>query len=456
MTKSIPVKSLSILLALALLCSMGLMTLVLSNPSTAGAQPWSMYFAQTYVMDDGEYDQVWVSIMHEDQSVTDVQLTNEDEEEVVQDPSIAIAPNGNIIVAWENNGGHNHQIHYAVLNGAGTVIKGETALTSSGGATGNYDPCVAVTPDGKVFIVWEHLAAVGNDPVAYAILDSSGNILTTQTNITGSNEMYDPTVGTSTKDATNNNVVIAWEEDDVDEQVWFTVLNSSGGTVVANTQVTSNGVDSENINVTILPGGNFAIVWDEYDGSNYWQVWFTIRAADGSIVKANTPLTTSTMNSNQAGIATTPSGNSVIVWTEGGNSIQYTIMDGSGNEVKVISAITSFDDSQDGDVAIDKDGNTVVSWQDGREDPRRVSFSILSPDGTITASSLALTDGTYQIDLVGARGTRQVATEPSLPRPVGGEAFAPDKMAVVAPWVTLAIAIISGTGILIRRRITAS
>jgi hypothetical protein len=469
MIKSMTAKGLSIILALALLCSMGLMTLVLSSPSTAGAQPWSMYFAQTYVMEDeGEDNQVWVSIMHEDQSVTDVQITtNGDGEEGVSDPSVAIAPNGNIIVAWENYEGDYSQIHYAVLDNNGAVIKGETALTSTN--YDNYDPSVAVTPDGKVFIAWES-GPEGDDPVAYAILDSSGNILSAQTTITRPDDIDDPTVATSTKDASNNNVVIAWEEEDGDDgpdQVWFTVLNSAGGTEVTATKVTSTSQDSEEINAAVLPNGNFAIVWEDYDGSDQ-QIWFTIRGADGSIVKGNTKLTTSNESSDDPSVAATPGGDIVIIWEESvpdeDESVFYAILNGSGNVVKAIAEVTTSSlDDDDCDVAIDRNGNMVISWEHrlGEEEEEvneRVSFAILAPGGAIVTTDQALTDGTYDILLDGGEGKRNVATKPTTTpsRPVGGEAFSPDKMAVVAPWVMLAIAITTGTGMLIRRRRTAS
>ncbi len=462
MVKSISVKGFSILLALALLCSMGLMASVLSSPSTVGAQPWSMYFAQTYVMEDESgFDQVWVSIMNEDQAVTDVQITNEDGERDVEDPSIAIAPDGNIIVAWQYWDGSYYQIHYAVLDSSGAVIKGETALTSSG-KTESYDPCVAVTPDGKVFIVWEYNPD-GDDPVTYAVLDSSGNILTTQTNISRPEDVDDPTVATSTKDATNNNVVIAWEENDGDDQVWFTILNSAGGTVVAATQVTSNGEYSEDINVAVLPGGNFAIVWEESDGSDE-QIWFTIRGADGGIIKGNTQVTTSGEDSYQPGVAATPGGNIVIIWSEPvdgeDENVFYTILNGSGNVVKIITEVTtsSFSDD-DCDVAIDQNGNIVISWEDWQGEGDKVDFAILASDGTIVTTDQALTSGTYDVDLDGGEGRRQVATKPTpatTPVPVGGEAYSPDKMTIVAPWVALGIAIVAGTGMLVRRRRTAS
>lgn len=461
MTKSISAKSLSILLALTLLCSMGLITLVLSSPSTAGAQPWSMYFVQTYIIDDSEYGEVWISIMDESQTVTDIQITSESDMAYVSDPSVAIAPDGNIIVAWESleASDSDDQIHYAVLDSSGAVVRGNTALTSN--TDGNYEVCVAVTPDGKVFVVWERNVE-GDDPISYAILDTTGNILSTQTSITGSEDMDDPTVGTSTKDATNNNVVIAWEEDNGSgyNEVWFTILNSTGDTMVAKTQVTTNGVDSDDVNVAVLPGGNFAIVWEEDDGSDE-QVWFTIYGSNGSIVKENTKLTTSEANSDDPGVAATPGGNIVIVWSEPVpdeyDNVFYAILNSSGNVVKAIAEVTTSSlDDDDCDVAIDRNGNIVISWEDWRGETDRVSFAILTSGGTIVATDLALTDGTYDISLDNEEGRRQVATKPTPLRPVGGEAFSPDKMVVMAPWIALSIAITIGTGILVRRRRTAN
>ena len=299
--------------------------------------------------------------------------------------------------------------------------------------------------------------------MAYAILDSSGNILNAQTNIARLDDIDDPTVAASTKDASNNNVVIAWEEyDGNDDQVWFTVLNSAGGTEVNATKVTSTSQDSQEINAAVLPNGNFAIVWEDDDDVNYEQVWFTIRGADGSIVKGNTKLTTNDEDSGDPSVAATPGGDIVIIWegyVGGDEYVFYAILNGSGNVVKAIAEVTTSSlDDDDCDVAIDRNGNIVISWEDWRGETDRVSFAILAPGGAIVTTDQALTDGTYDINLDGGEGKRQVATKPTPAsvRPVGGEAFSPDRMAVAAPWVMLAIAVTTGTGMLIRRRRTAS
>lgn len=459
-------KGLSILLAMALVFSLGLMASVLCGPPVTSAQSgWSMFFAEAYEMEYSQWDsttdhEIWVSIMYEDQTVKHVQLTDTSRSE--DDPSIAVASNGNIIVAWEHPtevepGSWYDQIYCSILNRSGNVVNADIALTSSTDYQ-NCDPSVAVTPDGKVFVVWEPEIS-GDNPVGYAILDTIGNILTPETRIFRVGDIDDPTVAASTKDPTNNNVVIAWEEDDGYDQVWFTILDSAGNTLVANTRVTSTSEHSaDEINAAILPGGNFAIVWEEYDGSDE-QVWFTIRDAAGSTVKANTQLTTSTENSDNPAVAATPGGNIVIVWeedvTDQEDNVFYTILDSSGNMVKAIAQVTTSSlDDDDCDVAIDQNGSMVISWEDEivEDETDRVGFAILAPGGTITANNLALTDGTHDVDLDGGEGRRNVATIPTPARPVGGEAYTPDKLAILAPWVALALAIVSGTTLLVRRR----
>ena len=163
-------------------------------------------------------------------------------------------------------------------------------------------------------------------------------------------------------------------------------------------------------------------------------------------------------------MAATPGGNIVIIWSEPvdgeDENVFYTILNGSGNVVKIITEVTtsSFSDD-DCDVAIDQNGNIVISWEDWQGEGDKVDFAILASDGTIVTTDQALTSGTYDVDLDGGEGRRQVATKPTpatTPVPVGGEAYSPDKMTIVAPWVALGIAIVAGTGMLVRRRRTAS
>lgn len=382
---------------------------------------WSMFFAEAYVMAYSQWDatsddEIWVSIVYENQTVRHVQLTDTTAWET--DPSIAVAPNGNIVVVWEFYDGSQDQIYCTILDRDGNIVNAAIALTSST-TYGNYEPCVAVTPDGKVFVVWEP-GVPGKDPVSYAILDTSGNILTPETRIFGARDIDDPTVATSTKNPNNTDVVIAWDEyDGSDDQVWFTILDSAGNILVPNRQVTTTPDYSEDINASMLPNGNTAIVWEE-DVPGPDSVGYTIIDGTGATV-VGPWFIARTNDIDHPAVAAAPDGNVVIIWNEWvtgqDDNVFYVILDGSGNVVRPIAQVTTYtDDDDDADVAIDRNGNMVVSWEQWIASDR-VGFAILNPTGTIIVTDIPLTDGTHDIGLDGGEGRRSVATLPTLPAP---------------------------------------
>jgi len=108
-----------------------LTVLVLSSSmQVVQSQITDVYFAAVYEMewspsDESTDPEVWVSIHRSDGTVTNIQVTDTSEDE--SDPSIAIAPNGNIIVAWEVVG---LSVYYAVYDRWGNIIKTPTVLSS--------------------------------------------------------------------------------------------------------------------------------------------------------------------------------------------------------------------------------------------------------------------------------------------------------------------------------------
>ena len=108
-------------------------------------------FVTAYTMNYSETDstsdnEIWVAIVG---STTHVQISDNELQD--DDAVLAIAPNGNIIVAWETNYESPEPfisyefVAYAVLDSEGNVLKPASILDAGGEA------CVAVTPDGAVF-----------------------------------------------------------------------------------------------------------------------------------------------------------------------------------------------------------------------------------------------------------------------------------------------------------------
>ena len=84
------------------------------------------------------------------------------------------------------------EIEYTVLDSSGNTVRGVSKLTDHTGATVrtyDYDPAVAVAPDGRIGVVWYRYLYNSSDStwnynIYYAILDALGNVVVLPTNLT--------------------------------------------------------------------------------------------------------------------------------------------------------------------------------------------------------------------------------------------------------------------------------
>lgn len=85
-----------------------------------------------------------------------------------------------------------YEIEYTLLDCYGETVRGVSKLTDHSGATVNtydYDPAVAVAPNGRIGVVWYRYLYDSSDStwnynIYYAILDASGNVVVPPTNLT--------------------------------------------------------------------------------------------------------------------------------------------------------------------------------------------------------------------------------------------------------------------------------
>lgn len=114
------------------------------------------------------------------------------------DMAVAETPNGFayfwIRYNWTGTVGTS-EIEYTLLNRYGQTIRGVSKLTDHRGATVHtydYYPAVAVTPSGRIGVVWYRYLYNSsnfywNYNIYYAILDAAGNIIVPPTNLTNNN-----------------------------------------------------------------------------------------------------------------------------------------------------------------------------------------------------------------------------------------------------------------------------
>jgi hypothetical protein len=85
-----------------------------------------------------------------------------------------------------------YEIEYTLLDRYGQTMRGVSKLTSHSGATVStydYDPAVAVAPNGRIGVVWYRYLYNSSDytwnyNIYYAILDAAGNVVVPPTNLT--------------------------------------------------------------------------------------------------------------------------------------------------------------------------------------------------------------------------------------------------------------------------------
>ncbi len=403
--------------------------------------------------------EIWVSIHYSDGSVTHVEVTDTpsgtDDPYIpdVEDPAIAMAPNGNIIVAWEQPTAWvtnaTDRIYYAVLGLDGSIIKSPTQLSTDQG----NDPCVAVTPNNVVFIVWES-EPNGDDVVGYVTMNDRGGNVSPIREITGFDDIDDPTVAASIQNGVDNRVVVAWEDPD---EVVVSILDSTGLTLVPKKMLTSGSAQSNSeINAAILPNGDAVLVWERDDGAGSDDLYYTVIDKEGMTVVPVTVINRPNDVSNPA-VAVTPGGNIVIVWDEepaasGNDDVWYLILDRLGNTVKGATRLTTYDGANDDpDVAVDVAGNVVIIYEQPVANPDKIDFGILSSTGQLSGTD-ELTDGTDDIDLDGDEGRRQVAVRPSQPAPVGGVVSPVNKLELIAPYLALAGLIVAVSTIFVIKK----
>jgi hypothetical protein len=439
-----------------------LATLVLGVSMQMGqSQVPDVYFATTYTMNwsaiDGSDDpEVWVSIHKSDGTVTHHQITDTSYREY--NPSIAIAPNGNMIVAWfdKDRPAPGGLLRYAVLDAFGEPIKPPTTPLSSS-AWDEY-PCVAVTPNGVVFVVYDDRLA-DPDVVGYTTMDVNGESVSSKKIIQGTvGDIDRPTVAASIHNPHDNRVVIGWWEDDSGtgaDQVAFTILDSMGGTIVPRTMITSTASDKSDVNAAILPNGNAVLVWE--DGvSGPDLIGYAIIDKSGAIVDSIKQIISGVGDLRHPAVAATPEGNIVIVWEDRSPTpdvIMYTVLDGEGNPVKGPTSLSdTTKQSIYTDVAVDTNGRAVSIWDSDFRD--RVAYAFLDSSGNKLNGPMDLTDGTHDVSMTGDYGTRQVAVKPSLEAasPVGGVVAPVNKLEILAPYVALAGLFAAVSIAVIRRR----
>jgi len=302
-------------------------------------------------------------------------------------PAVAAAPNGRIGVLWyrylynSSTSQRNYNIYFAILDTSGNLVYGPTNLTNNTiwGRSSDlnvprfYSPRIAATGDNRFVLAWRRSnqeSAGYVDDVYYAVLDSNGveiRGLTKFTNDTpgGSEAYYAPNLAT----LSGNRALLTWTRDS-DDDIYYAVLDSSGNTVKAATNLVGDGTSQWDSwpDVVQLSDGKTVIAWTGGSYPNY-RVRFAMLDASYTRIAGPTTLNNpaALLGDGYVSVAADAAGHAILTWLDYDSSyrrnLYYALVDGNSN---VLTPPMIYRTSQATSPYIETSfegyGNTSYSW----------------------------------------------------------------------------------------------
>jgi Ca2+-binding RTX toxin-like protein len=295
--------------------------------------------------------------------------------------TVAIDADGDFVISWQSSDqdGSGYGIYAQRYNSAGVAVGGEFRVNSTS-RVNQSNPTVAIDADGDFVISWQSSDQDGSGYGIYAQRYNSAGVAVGsefKVNTYTTSNQNNPTVAIDA----DGDFVISWQSSDQDGSgfgIYAQRYNSAGVAQGNEFKVnTSTNGNQTNSTVAIDADGDFVISWQSYgqDGSGfgiYAQRYNSAGVAQGNEFKVNTYTNGNQTNST---VAIDADGDFVISWISfgqdgDGNGIYAQRYNSAGvaqgNEFKVNTYTTS--QQSNPTVAIDADGDFVISWQSYGQD----------------------------------------------------------------------------------------
>ncbi|HEY9602491.1 MAG TPA: putative Ig domain-containing protein [Allocoleopsis sp.] len=294
--------------------------------------------------------------------------------------SVAMDSDGDFVVTWSSYGqdGSNSGVYAQRYNAAGQAAGSEFRVNTT---TNNYQQysTVAMDSDGDFVVTWSSFGQDGSGWGVYAQrYNSAGQALGSEfkVNTTSTNYQLYSTVAMDS----DGDFVVTWSsfgQDGSSYGVYAQRYNAAGQSVGSEFQVnTTTSNEQQYSTVAMGADGRFVVAWSSYgqDGSG-WGVYAQRYNAAGQPIGSEFRVNTTTTNHQQySSVAVDADGDFVITWSSAGQ-------DGSGwgvyaqrysaagqpvgSEFKVNT--TTSNDQLYSTVAIDANGEFVISWSSNRQ-----------------------------------------------------------------------------------------
>ncbi len=200
-----------------------------------------------------------------------------------KNPSLAIASDGNPVVAWEEYSGGNPEIYLRHWNGSAWAELGGSATgggISNTGHLGNWSrkPSLAIAPGGAPVVAWEHFGGNGFEIYVRRWNGSAWAELGGSATGGGISDNARDSVEPSLAIGSDGAPVVAWHDQSNGNnyQVYARRWNSAGWVEVGTGSAAGGGISHSNVDamhpsLAISPNGDPVVAWN--DGTNLTNKW---------------------------------------------------------------------------------------------------------------------------------------------------------------------------------------
>ncbi len=275
--------------------------------------------------------------------------------------AVAMSPDGKSVICWQHKNGAIWDIKAQRYDSSGNAQGGEISVAL---VTNNQEkPAIAMDSSGNFVVVWEESTGASRD-VFFQRFDANGNPAAGQVNATPWG--FDQTVPSVGMDSSGN-FTIAFQHDLGGTNDNITCVKYRQDGVYLGTDSVATGANDERIpSIAMNQSGDFAVSWQEYVATN-WDVLVRKYYNSGGSTAA-IPVRANSNDQGESVVAIDDSGRFIVCWQEylGSNHDVYAqkyASNGSLLDSKIEVADGSSDQKYPA-VAMNVSGSFVVCYQE--------------------------------------------------------------------------------------------
>jgi PKD repeat protein len=312
--------------------------------------------------------------------------------EASDDPTVALTPDGGMVVAWRERQVGRYNVFFAVLDDEGTVLGGRHELGSN--LSASMDPTVAVDSDGRLHFVW---TAMEDQELWYARADHSGDIKLGPRRLTEATG--DSAEASVWMDGRDHLHIVWFDGRDVGTHLYYMQLDRNGDKVVEDTQLVQTRTEQESA-VAMDPRGDLHVVWNALApvGQVQWrtELHYTKVSSTGEVLVADRVIVNSRGAIGFPDVAVDLANRVHVVYPEGvgpRESLHYARLDSSGRtEVQGVVVDNMLEGAGEVSLAVDGNDRLHMVWSQGTAGSTELRYQTLTGEGEPLGDPMQLTE----------------------------------------------------------------